>query len=963
VPRRDLLALPVVCLLSGAAGLVFEMVWFHRASLVFGSSVWSASVVLSSFMGGLTIGSGLVGRAGHRVTRHLAAYALAEIVVATSGVGLTTALPGLTRAVAEWSNPAGDAAWMTNTVRFVTAFALLLVPSAAMGTTLPLLVAALASRRPGRFGRVLGICYGCNTLGAVAGVLGAEVWAIAALGIAGTAWMAALLCATAALVAWRLDAGAQATRARDGSSPTAPPARHGPTGGAGRREAVVTDRPRAWALLAASFLAGGALLALEVVWFRFLTMFVLSTTLAASTMLAVVLAGIGAGGLMASAWLGRNTRPPGALPLLACVAGATVAATYTALPYVTGGVQIASWPHMLWLAVALTLPTSLCSGAFFTLLGDTLQRALVGETRTAGWLTVANTAGGMCGPIVAAFVMLPALGLERSLFALSAAYAGVGLLTLAGGGDQRATGSPAAAVGGLTLVAALLAFPFGLLERTFLARVTAPYAADGSRIVASREGPSESILLMQQQWMDEPVYTRLVTNGFSMSGTSAPALRYMRYFVYWPMAVHPGPIRRVLVVCYGVGVTAGAALDLPDVEAVHVAEISRDVVAMSPVIHGGDDPLAHPRVRLHVEDGRQYLHTTSERFDLITGEPPPPRTPGTVNIYTREYFQLIHDRLADGGMTTYWLPVGRPDPGTNVTAIIRAFCDVFDDCTLWNATPFDLMLVGARGQARPVPEETFTAAWGHRTLRSRLADVGFEVPQQLGATFLGDADYLRQLTAGAEPLDDDHPQRLRPVAGRPSLSDPGYGVNPEVTRLYQSVLDPARARQAFLSSPFIRRVWPARVIEASVPYFDHQAVLNQVFWEGGAPLRRIEQLHWLLTETPLRTLPQWLLGTDAVKEAIAKRRDDGTGAPLYARGLMALVNRDYAGASALFAEAEGRGLVSGGVRPLRAYAVCLAGRPDAARLLVPPRLPEGGDERHFWDWLAKRCGLDARPTG
>ena len=100
---------------------------------------------------------------------------------------------------------------------------------------------------------------------------------------------------------------------------------------------------------------------------------------------------------------------------------------------------------------------------------------------------------------------------------------------------------------------------------------------------------------------------------------------------------------------------------------------------MSDVIYApAAHPLRDPRVRLHIEDGRYFLETTAERFDLITGEPPPPRTPGAVNIYTREYFQLIHDRLAEGGMATYWVPVARPDPGTDVDTIVRAFCDVFE---------------------------------------------------------------------------------------------------------------------------------------------------------------------------------------------------------------------------------------------------------------------------------------------
>jgi len=343
---------------------------------------------------------------------------------------------------------------------------------------------------------------------------------------------------------------------------------------------------------------------------------------------------------------------------------------------------------------------------------------------------------------------------------------------------------------------------------------------------------------------------------------------------------------------------------------------------------------------------------------LITGEPPPPRTPGAVNIYTREYFQLTYDRLEDGGMATYWLPVGRPDPGTNVSTIIRAFCDVFDDCSLWNATPFDLMLAGTRGAAtRPVSEAEFVKPWQIPDLRSNLSEVGLELPQQIGATFLGDAAYLRQLTAGTPPLDDNHPQRLQPVPGRPSLSDPGYGVDAAVTRLYESVMDPARARQAFATSPFIRQLWPERLIEATLPFFDHEGILNDVLWNGGHPLRQIESLHRLLTETPLRTLPLWILSSDDIKERIAWHANDGTGAAEYTRGLAALVARDYLGAASAFADSEQRGLIGETIRPLRVYALCLAGRLDAAEQLAYGMQPRGTEERHFWEWLGQKFGV------
>ena len=934
------------------------MVWFHLAGLVFGSSVWATSLVLSSFMGGLACGSALVARYGDRVRRLVRAYALLEVAVAAAGALLALALPPLGLAVTAATAPFAETVWLANGIRFVVAFFALLVPATAMGATLPLLVAALTHRQT-RLGPALGHLYGWNTLGAVTGVAGAELLLIGTLGVTGSALCAGLLCLAAAgvavMVAEQPDGALAGGRDVDSA--------------AAQEDSAVapgTDvRPwRRWSLLACAFLSGAILLALEVLWFRFLTMYVLSTTLAVSLMLAVVLAAIGLGGLAASAWLRWRPDAASGLHVVATLGGCAVVVSYAAFAFLTGGTQIESWHRIVWLASVLTALPSLLSGVFFTLLGDALQRQVGVATRTAGWLTMWNTGGAMCGSLAAAFVLLPILGMEAAFFVLAAAYGAVGLLAMSGAGVWRPHLRASVTVAcGLALIAALAWYPFGRMRDVYFTRVAQPYALDGSEIVAVREGSSETILLMQQRWLEQPVYNRLVTNGFSMSGTGISGLRYMRYFVYWPMFAHRGPIENVLVICYGVGVTAGAALDLPDVESVDVVEISPDIVAMSDLIYPDEHPLGDPRVTVYLDDGRQFLHRTPERYDLITGEPPPPRTPGAVNIYTREYFQLIHDRLADGGIATYWLPVARPDPGTNVNGIIRAFCDVFADCSVWTATPFDLMLAGTRNARGPESVAAFAEPWRLPALRARLEEIGIELPQQIAATFVGDADYLNDLTADVPPLVDNYPHRLRPDPLAPSLSDPGYGSNRQVTELYDSVLDPMRARDALMASDYVRRLWPAELIEAALPYFDHQRVLNRVMWDGGQPLAQIQDLHWLLTETPLRTLPLWILGSDDVKARIARRGDDGTGAAEYARGLTALARRNYPGAADALASAERQGLLGDTIRPLRVYALCLAGEMEAAALLARDQAASTAEQRHFWTWIGSRFGVGPFMTG
>jgi hypothetical protein len=218
---------------------------------------------------------------------------------------------------------------------------------------------------------------------------------------------------------------------------------------------------------------------------------------------------------------------------------------------------------------------------------------------------------------------------------------------------------------------------------------------------------------------------------------------------------------------------------------------------------------------------------------------------------------------------------------------------------------------------------------------------------------------LRQLSAGAPPLTDDFPQRLRPVAARPSLSDPRYPADPAVVAMYRRALDPVRARDAFATSDFVKRLWPPALLAASLQRFDQQRIINRVLWEGGQPLAQIEDLHALLVGTSLRTLPLWLLGSDDVKERIAETSTERSSATDYASALRALVARDYRRAAAYFGESERRGLRAEAVRPLQVYSLCLAGDLDTARLLARGVVARSEAARHFWGWL--RTTFDVQP--
>src|SRR5262249_40406961 len=289
--------------LSGISALIFETLWLRLSGLAFGNSIWAAALILSSFMAGLALGTGLAASVKFRA-RPLKVYAALEIAVAVFGCTIVFALP----LVGELLRPLFQALCTHQSLllalRVLISFMILLIPTTAMGLTLPVILEDQQLENA-YFGRAIGILYGSNTIGAVAGALIGEVVLIKAFGLWGTSLCAGVLNIIAAIVALVL--------ARSETLPASPTEEKKP-----RRLRFESNYQLPWRLLIVSFGGGLVLLALEVIWFRFLRLYVASSATAFSVMLAVVLAGIGLGGVFSGA-LSQPIKQSG-LPILVILA-------------------------------------------------------------------------------------------------------------------------------------------------------------------------------------------------------------------------------------------------------------------------------------------------------------------------------------------------------------------------------------------------------------------------------------------------------------------------------------------------------------------------------------------------------------------------------------------------------------------------------------------------------------------
>jgi spermidine synthase len=475
-----------------------------------------------------------------------------------------------------------------------------------------------------------------------------------------------------------------------------------------------------------------------------------------------------------------------------------------------------------------------------------------------------------------------------------------------------------------------------------------------SEVVAVREGTIETIIYLRKDLFGEPVSHTLLTDGFSMAGTQESARRYMKLFVYWPVALRPDP-QRALLISYGVGATAKALTDTPSLEHIDIVDVSREILEMSNIVYPDPaaDPLRDSRVQIHVEDGRYFLQTTKSRYDLITGEPPPPKIARVVNLYTREYFQLVYDRLAEGGVNTYWLPVHNLTE-SDLKAVVRAYCDVFADCSLWAGMRFDWMLVGSRNARYAPTHAEFARQWEDSRAGPELRAVGIERPEQLGALFLADAPYLREFTRGTAPLVDDFPKRL---ADEPVEGDPLEGA-------YTELLDVEASRERFRRSEFIRSAWPETIRESSLECFAYERMIREASgmrWSS----RSIERLHAFLTETSLQTVVLWLLGTGRDELRAADRllaRGDSPDRHFGRLGVRALAERDFALAGDYLGRAMASSPRNRPLMELHLYALCMADRCDEAERLARTALdwvPRDERDRRYREWMQATFGLGA----
>lgn len=747
--------------LSGAAALILQVLWTRMLGHVFGATALAVSTTLTVFMAGLALGSHVAGKHAHKLKRPLLAFAVLETAVGAYGLLVPTLfglLPAVQRAVGLELGFWGYAVF-----RFVMVAVILALPTTAMGATLPILAQGVVKRSDEMAARV-GWLYAANTFGAVFGAFVAGFVLIPELGITTTVYLAAAidLC-VAGLVLGLFSLGGAELLLRRLRKPSndellediahvEAPAR--------------TYPPRVQATSLLVFAASGAsAMAMEVLWTRAVGVVIGASTYSFTLILTTFLVGLASGAAITSAYVSRIRDPVRALAWIQVAVGATALlasglidrAPFWLLEAAQGpGITMDGiYRTNFVIAAAITFPSTLALGAVMPL----VVRILAPEGEAAagqivGRAYAVNTLGAIVGSFAGGFVILPILGVEWGL--LSAALASVGLgVLLAFVSDLPRPRFAAAAAAAVLFVLVMPRWDVRRwtagMFRMYLARTVyddgwAPYG----EVIYHRDGIVTTVTVEQQE---DGIGVSLKVNG-KVDASDIGDMPTQILSGLLPYLLHEGP-EDALVIGYGSGVTPGAVLQAP-VKTVRVAEIEEAVyeAANTHFSHVNHAPDTDARCTLHVDDGRNFLLTRDETYDIIISEPSNPWMSGAASLFTQDFFEIAKGRLREGGVFLQWLQLYELAP-ENIHALVRTFASVFPHVLVFTPDPTsnDTFLVGAEHPLRLKRGRVEEALQDER-LRPELARAKIDDPDDFFGLFLLGTDEVGPFV-GPGPINTD----------------------------------------------------------------------------------------------------------------------------------------------------------------------------------------------------------------
>jgi predicted membrane-bound spermidine synthase len=702
--------------ISGFCSVLYELVWLRLSMAQFGVTTAMVSIVISVFMAGLGLGSWassewLRRRGEEMAFPPLRLYAVIELLIGTSAIVVPYELRWGRNILGQLGSTSSSEYYFVSAVWV----ALALIPwCALMGATIPIAMLAIKRTFARESSRSFSYLYMANVGGAVIGTA-VPLLLIELLGFHGTLKVGATCNGLIFLLALAVSIGTPQTKDTEDTKDT-------------DREAAqpTFTLPKATgggALLALLFTTGLTSMGMEVVWVRQYTPFLGTMVYAFASILAVYLASTLFGSLMYRSWSRQHDQENVVLW--------TLLALSTLLPLVAISPAIFMFSFVrLILGIG---PFTLLLGFLTPMLVD---RWSGGDPAKAGKAYAVNVLGCILGPLVAGFVLLPRISERWSLILLALPWLILGVRPI-----FRSTG----AIGLVPRAAAVVLLPLAFVlvwKSKDFEQVFPPYSRvlrdSTATVIATGSGMGKLLLV----------------NGYGMT-LLTPVTKMMAHL---PLAFLDRQPQDALAICFGMGTTF---------RSLHTWGIPVTAVELVPSVprlfeyYHSDAPaiLSSPLSHVVIDDGRRYLERTTQQYDVITVDPPPPvEAAGSSLLYSEDFYAVVRQRLRPGGILQQWIPsADRQDLAAVTAALHQSFPYV--RLFTWGGN------VGVHFLAsdRPIPNRT-PEELARRLPESAAADLvewgPANTPEGQFAILMGNElsiDRLISLSPTTPALSDDRP--------------------------------------------------------------------------------------------------------------------------------------------------------------------------------------------------------------
>jgi len=736
---------------SGISGLMYEVVWLRMLSLIMGVTLYATSTVLAAFMAGLALGSVLFGKYIEKRTDELKIYSFLELIIGLTAllvpVFLKMALP-FYRMVYQAS---GGNLVLLSALRVLISFVVLLLPTTMMGGTLPVLTTWLVNRES-QFGKNFGLLYGINTLGAVVGVLVSGFYTLGAFGQWATIIIGVIINLLVALTAYVLFTKKEKPLRVDKSIAQI-----------SRRPDVdispYSDKIRQIVLITFA-LSGFTSLAYEVIWTRQLVIFLRTSIYAFSGMLAVYLTGISAGSIFMKRYVDTLKRPLITLGLLEGVVGVlSLINLKLFFPFDSPTAQLVFGLSGKFLAtVVIVFPMTFVFGMIMPVGGVCFAKTTGKTGSSVGLLYSSNTIGSILGSLSAGFLMIPVLGSSNSVILL--AYLNLALFAILILFEPQTRTARKLSYYLLIPLIILSTTDFNhgvdpLTLTTFRRIVNKGRNRNASKIYYHKEGLEGTVTAFEvngekQLWVNSVGMTHLCTETKLMA--------------HLPLMYTEDP-KEFLIICFGMGTTVKSAAVYNDLSVTAVELVPEAYDAFKYFHPDSQHLFSSGRIRCIVGDGRNFLLLTSKKFDVISVDPAPPVwSAGTVNLYSKEFFEQCKKRLNPGGTMCSWFPGGTE---SEVKSVLKTFQSVFPRTEVWQGPHmWGYYLIGTMTETDPDEfRKRVEKAFSDPDVIKDLVEYDklCVTPQQLYRLRLWNSSEVRELGLDGHLITDDHPYLLFPL--------------------------------------------------------------------------------------------------------------------------------------------------------------------------------------------------------